>query len=184
MPGALRQTVLPILASRRMRMRGPGSDVSGRCHQPSREKDAPPVMAPALRRCRAWCSRGAGRIGPVQPGALVRLQVGWLALPQDGGEEEADARLTIGAAVVNDVTEGVLAADLEEPDRHGLVQFSFRAGGVLQGDGQRPFEARACANRTRSRFRSALRSMRRASSWLMSLFPIVTGSPRAAAWLP
>ena len=42
----------------------------------------------------------------MQPGALVRLQVGWLALPPDGGEKEADARLTFGAAVMNDVTEG------------------------------------------------------------------------------
>ena len=49
---------------------------------------------------------GWGRIGPVLPGALVRLQVAWLALPQDGGEEEADVRLIFGAAVVNDLTEG------------------------------------------------------------------------------
>lgn len=50
--------------------------------------------------------RRSGRIGPVQPGALVRLQVGWRALPPDDGEEEADACLTFGAAVMNDVTEG------------------------------------------------------------------------------
>jgi hypothetical protein len=34
----------------------------------------------------------------VQPGALVRLQVGWPALPPDGGEEEADALDQIGGA--------------------------------------------------------------------------------------
>jgi hypothetical protein len=42
----------------------------------------------------------------VQPGAVARLQVGWFAVPPDGGEEEADACLTFGATVMNDVTEG------------------------------------------------------------------------------
>jgi hypothetical protein len=36
----------------------------------------------------------------------MRLQVGWLALPPDSGEEEVDACLAFGAAVVNDVAEG------------------------------------------------------------------------------
>ena len=34
-----------ISASLRMRLRDPGADISGRCYQPSREKDAPSVIA-------------------------------------------------------------------------------------------------------------------------------------------
>jgi len=107
MPGALQQTVLPYLGV--MANARAWSGIG--CVRP---------VSPAVEgeRCSArdggQCCGGVGhgvrgrpgRIGPVQPGALVRLQVGWLALPPDGGEEEADARLTFGAAVMNDVTEG------------------------------------------------------------------------------
>jgi hypothetical protein len=99
-----------ILASRRMRVRGPGSDVSGRCHQPSREKSPP-------------CSATRSLPGPIQrPGTS-----------SPNGPRQPSA----------------------PPDR--------------------AFARREAYTTTRS--------APTVSSWLVSLFPTVTGSPGAAAWL-
>jgi len=42
----------------------------------------------------------------VQPGALARLGVRWLAAPPGGSEEEPDPGLPFGIAVVDDMSEG------------------------------------------------------------------------------